>query len=176
MSTGIAGSCLCGRVRFEASRPPRRVTHCHCDMCRRATGAVAGTFAAFESDAVRWIGEPARYDSSERAWRGFSIGNREDAAAWMEQQPYSRSLEPAYALYLMELARSDHARALELSAPMQDPSYRRNVLQAVGQNWMDKDPAAAEAWLEQADLPAELVRLVRGRSPQGQRGRIDLDR
>jgi hypothetical protein len=67
----VTGACLCGAIRFEASVPPRRVTHCHCDMCRRATGAAVGTFATFESDKVRWLREPARYDSSERGWRGF---------------------------------------------------------------------------------------------------------
>ncbi len=67
----IMGGCLCGAVRFEATLPPRRVTHCHCEMCRRSVGAVVATFAAFESKAVRWLGEPARYDSSDRAWRGF---------------------------------------------------------------------------------------------------------
>jgi hypothetical protein len=40
-------------------------------MCRRSVGAVVATFAAFESKAVRWLGEPARYHSSDRAWRGF---------------------------------------------------------------------------------------------------------
>lgn len=69
----ITGSCLCGRVRFEATTPPRRVTHCHCRSCRRAVGAVVATFATFETDAVRWLGEPDRYDSSDRAWRGFCI-------------------------------------------------------------------------------------------------------
>ena len=67
----ITGACLCGAIRFEADGPPRRVTHCHCSMCRRAAGAVAGTFAAFASERVRWLAEPARYDSSDVAWRGF---------------------------------------------------------------------------------------------------------
>lgn len=67
----VTGGCLCGAVRFEAAGPPRRVTHCHCRSCRRAVGAVVATFATFESAKVRWHGEPARYDSSDRAWRGF---------------------------------------------------------------------------------------------------------
>ncbi len=67
----ITGSCLCGGVRFEAARASGPVTHCHCETCRRAHGAVVATFATFESDAVRWLGEPARNDSSERGWRGF---------------------------------------------------------------------------------------------------------
>ena len=67
----ITGGCLCGDVRFYASGPPRRVTHCHCDMCRRAVSAVVATFATFESSRVDWRGQLARYDSSDRAWRGF---------------------------------------------------------------------------------------------------------
>ena len=67
----ITGSCLCGAIRFEADRPPRRVTHCHCGMCRRATGAAAGTFATWDVADARFIGDVARYDSSEVGWRGF---------------------------------------------------------------------------------------------------------
>jgi len=70
--TVITGACLCGAVRFEASGPPRRVTHCHCSMCRRATGAIAGTFVVFESRLVTWFGVAVqRYASSAVAWRGF---------------------------------------------------------------------------------------------------------
>ena len=67
----VTGACLCGAIRFEAAVPPRRVTHCHCGMCRRAIGTAVATFATFASADVRWIGEPARYDSSDRGWRGF---------------------------------------------------------------------------------------------------------
>ncbi len=67
----VTGSCLCNAVRFESSVRPRRVTHCHCSMCRRAIGTAVATFATFESSKVNWLGDPARYDSSEQAWRGF---------------------------------------------------------------------------------------------------------
>ena len=67
----VTGACLCGRISFEASAPPRRITHCHCDMCRRSVGAVVATFATFESDKVTWHGQLSRYDSSDRGWRGF---------------------------------------------------------------------------------------------------------
>jgi len=70
-SDTVTGSCLCGDVRVEADGPPRRVTHCHCAMCRRATGAVVGTFATWESSRVRFLGEVARFDSSDVGWRGF---------------------------------------------------------------------------------------------------------
>jgi len=67
----VTGGCLCGAVQFESSVPPRRVTHCHCDMCRRAIGTTVATFATFEANKVKWLGSPTRYDSSEKAWRGF---------------------------------------------------------------------------------------------------------
>ncbi len=67
----ITGGCLCGALRFAAAAPPRRVTHCHCRMCRQASGAAVATFATFDSARVRWSGEMRRYDSSERGWRGF---------------------------------------------------------------------------------------------------------
>ncbi len=67
----ITGACLCGAVRFEALAPPRRVTHCHCSMCRKAVGTAVATFATFESSKVKWLTDPARYDSSNLGWRGF---------------------------------------------------------------------------------------------------------
>ncbi|HVM16769.1 MAG TPA: GFA family protein [Gaiellaceae bacterium] len=34
----LRGSCLCGGVRFELTRPFRRAGHCHCSRCRRHGG------------------------------------------------------------------------------------------------------------------------------------------
>jgi hypothetical protein len=67
----IEGGCLCGRIRYRAEAAPIRVSHCHCDMCRRATGAVAATLACFERAVVSWQGQPARYESSDIAYREF---------------------------------------------------------------------------------------------------------
>ena len=67
----VTGACLCGALRFDASTPPRRVTHCHCEMCRRSNGTAVATFATFESSKVQWQGDLRRYDSSSRGWRGF---------------------------------------------------------------------------------------------------------
>ena len=67
----LSGGCLCGSIRYESAAAPERVSHCHCEQCRKATGAVAATFARFERAAVSWQGELARFDSSEFAWREF---------------------------------------------------------------------------------------------------------
>lgn len=48
----LAGSCLCGGVRFAASGPPRFVAHCHCENCRKAHGAGIVTWIGLPSAAV----------------------------------------------------------------------------------------------------------------------------
>ena len=67
------GGCLCGRLRFEASGPPTRVTHCHCFACRRQSGAAVATFAGFRAgDGFRWSkGKAAVYQSSATVKRSF---------------------------------------------------------------------------------------------------------
>ena len=44
----ITGRCYCGKTTIRASRPPQMVAYCHCQDCRRATGAPVAAFAAFE--------------------------------------------------------------------------------------------------------------------------------
>ena len=38
------GGCLCGRIRYAIKGDPRWVASCHCQSCRRATGAAFATF------------------------------------------------------------------------------------------------------------------------------------
>ncbi len=69
-----AGSCLCGRVRYEVTGGIRSVTHCHCSMCRKAHGAAFATYGAVKREQFRWLqGEDhlASYVSSEGITRRF---------------------------------------------------------------------------------------------------------
>jgi hypothetical protein len=64
--------CLCGAVRFQAAGAPQWVLWCHCDSCRRHTGAPASVFVAFANDAVTVTqGEIAKFTSSPGVERGF---------------------------------------------------------------------------------------------------------
>ncbi len=67
------GGCLCGAVRFVATGPPKGVYWCHCQSCRRHTGAPVSVFVNFDRAAFRVIkGEITRYDSTPgRTTRGF---------------------------------------------------------------------------------------------------------
>ncbi|NIR31152.1 MAG: GFA family protein [Gammaproteobacteria bacterium] len=70
--TRVAGGCMCGRVRYEADGPPLCVGHCHCESCRRHTGAPIVTFVVFEAAKARFThGDRRVYNSSPGVRRGF---------------------------------------------------------------------------------------------------------
>jgi hypothetical protein len=51
----IRGSCLCGRVAFEATQLASPIGHCHCNVCRKAHGAAFATTARVARDDFRWV-------------------------------------------------------------------------------------------------------------------------
>ena len=56
------GGCICGSLRYEASKPPLRVTICHCRFCQRATGSAFMVEPVFDSmDFAVTKGRPAVY-------------------------------------------------------------------------------------------------------------------
>ncbi len=70
----VAGSCLCGTVRFAAELPSKWCAHCHCSMCRKAHGAGYVTWVGFDEDRTRVTGDGGQlewYESSPGAQRGF---------------------------------------------------------------------------------------------------------
>ena len=46
----IIGGCLCGAVRYEVFQEPAQVVNCHCDDCRKETGAAFATNVFFKAD------------------------------------------------------------------------------------------------------------------------------
>ena len=68
----IQGGCLCGAVRYRAWGKAYGVTHCHCQTCRRASGAPFVTWAGFDTDKFSFTrGQPASYASSRHVLRSF---------------------------------------------------------------------------------------------------------
>jgi hypothetical protein len=71
-NTKIAGGCLCGAVRYQATVAPAGAAYCHCRMCQRSVGNVFGTFAGFPIESLRFTrGRPKIYQSSPIGRRGF---------------------------------------------------------------------------------------------------------
>lgn len=71
MPTPITGGCLCGRVRYQVQGPVSHASHCHCTMCQKATGGVAGSSFNVARSGITWTQQPARYASSPGVQRGF---------------------------------------------------------------------------------------------------------
>ena len=65
------GGCRCGAVRFEAAGEPNHISYCHCDDCRRATGAPVSAFVGFHAEDVRLGGEALRTFENGAVTRSF---------------------------------------------------------------------------------------------------------
>jgi len=72
MGDKLEGGCLCGAVRFIATGNPKGVFWCHCQSCRRHSGAPVSVFVALERDAYAVTkGEITKFTSSPGTTRGF---------------------------------------------------------------------------------------------------------
>ncbi len=68
----IEGGCRCGAVRYRAGGGPLWVTHCHCEECRRSSGAPVSTFVGVRSGEFAFVaGTPSAYESSPEVMRRF---------------------------------------------------------------------------------------------------------
>jgi hypothetical protein len=50
----LAGSCLCGAVRYELTQRPVWAHHCHCSRCRKTSGAAFASNLFFRLEALRY--------------------------------------------------------------------------------------------------------------------------
>ncbi len=53
--TRARGSCLCQDIRWEITGPLSEMSHCHCEMCRKAHGTAFATYATVRSADFRWL-------------------------------------------------------------------------------------------------------------------------
>jgi hypothetical protein len=67
-----AGGCQCGSIRYALNGEPVHVDLCHCDDCRRSSGAPVVCWAGFkETDLAVEKGSPKSFNSSGSAFRSF---------------------------------------------------------------------------------------------------------
>ncbi len=51
-STPIMGGCHCGAVRYAITARPKAVNACHCDDCKRLSGATFGVYLHVAKEAL----------------------------------------------------------------------------------------------------------------------------
>lgn len=85
--SALAGSCLCGRVRFTLAERPVDATACHCVMCRKQSGHHFASAnvpkAALSVDGAEHV---TWYLSSPKVRRGFCSR----CGSWLFWEPVSR--------------------------------------------------------------------------------------
>lgn len=68
----LTGGCFCGTVRYEADGVPFHETNCHCDICRRTSGAPMVAWFSVPKPGFRLVsGEPTRFHSTAFGTRSF---------------------------------------------------------------------------------------------------------
>ena len=70
-TTTLEGGCLCRAVRYRATGTPVLRALCHCDSCRKASGAPMSAWIMFMASDVVFEGTPKTYASSDGCARGF---------------------------------------------------------------------------------------------------------
>ena len=66
------GSCMCGSVAYRFQGAHIWCSYCHCDSCRKASGAALTVFVGFEDERIELLkGEPRIYKSSAGIERAF---------------------------------------------------------------------------------------------------------
>jgi hypothetical protein len=83
----MQGGCLCGAVRYRLASEPFDTGYCHCEICRRATGAPVVAFATVPFADFRVSGSPCRRRSTEFGERWFCRDCGTQIAMHVDHQP-----------------------------------------------------------------------------------------
>lgn len=63
----FTGKCLCGRVSYKSHAKPTLILNCHCEDCRRSTGAVYSTNVMVAEDQVEIHGEVSTFNHKAKS-------------------------------------------------------------------------------------------------------------
>lgn len=70
MSIPLAGSCLCGAIRYTVNAPVSELRACHCTHCQKTSGTGGSVNAVVPSSAFNITqGTPKRYDAKAESGR-----------------------------------------------------------------------------------------------------------
>ena len=65
------GACGCGDIQYTVNMPIKRVSNCHCNMCRQMNGAAFSSYAIVRDSKFELQGEPAIFEVTENVKKHF---------------------------------------------------------------------------------------------------------
>jgi len=86
----LTGTCHCGAITYQAEGEALRVVHCHCDDCRKISGATYNTALVLPSSGFRITkGESqlSAYESSPGKFRCFCKVCSSPIHTYMKSKP-----------------------------------------------------------------------------------------
>jgi hypothetical protein len=116
--------------------------------------------------AMKWLASlPAgkdRNDGVAESFRDWMKIDPEDARAWaaerIAEEPLEAWSEPALSVHSRLISRAEPEAALALVARFSDEELRNMTTTVVARGWLERDPAPADEWLQQADIPYDVRR------------------
>ena len=84
----FSGGCLCGAIRYRTTGIPLTTGHCHCQQCRRQSGALFFSgVGGFPAENISWLNkDPAIYEESlTRGWSFCPDCGSSIARLWLDE-------------------------------------------------------------------------------------------
>jgi hypothetical protein len=72
----VAGSCLCGSVRYQSEAEPLMTAVCHCDNCQRQSGSSFSIIVGVPAGSLRFEGEEHLATFADRGTSGKAVNRR----------------------------------------------------------------------------------------------------
>jgi len=131
-----------------------------------AARIVAGRWGAQDGPAaMQWVRDLQREELPElairEAFRGWMQSDREGAIAWLESETLTAFHDPAITFYTKGLADRDPEGAIVWCERILASDRQLRCLKSTAEKWFEKNPTAAEAWLQQSSLDEETRRAAR---------------
>jgi hypothetical protein len=103
------------------------------------------------AQAAQWVDGQANAETraaSQAALAGqWARRDAEAAGQWLSTKTPGPELDPAIESYVRSVRRHDPARAMQWAGAIQDTEKRRGTLEKVMNDWMERDAAAAQEFL-----------------------------
>jgi len=74
--TKVAGSCLCGSVRYRSDAEPAMTAVCHCENCQRQSGTALSIIVGVPAGSIVFENEANLATYADRAESGRAVNRR----------------------------------------------------------------------------------------------------